>query len=291
MNEYKISDYGIFSEAVSTAQTLSQKITVGKDSLAQSKTVISNEAVFMGPAATACLEAIASADAKLDSSNTNFTTIANFLVQTAEAYKSGDDAAKATLLASTEAAPLIYNTANGNVIYYSQKGYYDQQGNFHRWQSDWGKDIASSGCGPTSMAACLANMFHDNSITPTTIANMMKYDDNIGGRYVAKAAQAYNLDQRHDIGLSQSTMDTFLRNGGKMIVAVNNGGHYIAVLGINDSTNPPTYIVDDPYDDNTATKTWNYKDISIGHTMVFHIAPQGKTVDQCLQGQNTLVQV
>ena len=291
MAEFGISDYGIFTNGISTAQTLNQQLSVGKSALSSVKSIIGNESIFMGPAATACLETLTSADGKLDSSSTNFSTIVNFLTQTSENYKQGDQSASATLLAST-GTPLLYNSPNGSLIYYSQKGYYDQSGNFHRWESSWGKDIASSGCGPTSMAACLANMFHDPSITPSTIANMMSYNDNIGGSYVAKAASHYNLDQTSSIGLKREESNNLLRNGGKMIVAVNNGGHYIAVIGINDSTNPPTYIVDDPFDDNTATKTWRFEDIAAGHTMVFHIAPPGKTVQQCISGgNNTLVQV
>ncbi len=285
MNEYNVSDYGIFTNAISTANTLKSKIGLGKDAIASSKTILGNEAVFMGPAADSCLEVITSADAKLTDAVSNFGTIANFLQQTAENYKSGDQAAAGAL----ENIASIMSTDNGTVIYYSQKGYYDQNGNFHQWSSSWGKSIASSGCGPTSMAACLANLFHDPSITPSTVANMLGYNDNIGGNYVGKVANAYNLDQSCHIGLGRDSMNTFLSNGGKMIVAVNGGGHYIAILGINNSTNPPTYIVDDPYDDNTANKVWRYEDISQGHTMVFHIAPPGKSVQQCLQP--TTVQV
>ncbi len=291
MAEFGISDYGIFTNGISTAQTLNQQLSVGKSALSSVKSIIGNESIFMGPAATACLETLTSADGKLDSSSTNFSTIVNFLTQTAENYKKGDDSASATVLAST-GTPLLYNSPNGKVIYYSQKGYYDQSGNFHHWESTWGKNIASSGCGPTSMAACLANMLNDPSITPSTVANMLAYDDNVGGNYVYKVADAYHLDQTCHIGLKREESNNLLRNGGKMIVAVNNGGHYIAVIGINDSTNPPTYIVDDPYDDNTAKKTWRFEDIAAGHTMVFHIAPPGKTVQQCISGgNNTLVQV
>ena len=99
----------------------------------------------------------------------------------------------------------------------------------------------------------------------------------------------YGLDQTHTIGLDKTKMNNFLRNDGKMIVAVNGGGHYVAVVGIDDSSNPPKYIVNDPNDSDGKMKTWTYSQLSTGHTMVFHIAPKGKTVDECLKAKTVQV--
>lgn len=182
---------------------------------------------------------------------------------------------------SAEFKDILNEIGMGNKpVFYCQKGWYDENGNLHRWKTSWGKSIASSGCGPTSMAACLATMLGDKSITPSTIADMMKYDDNIGGRYVGIACSKYGLDYDYHIGLGKNEMNNLLNNGGKMIVAVNNGGHYVAVLGVNNSKNPPTYIVCDP--NNPQKREWTYNELSVGHTMVFHIAPKGKTVTECI---------
>ncbi len=163
-------------------------------------------------------------------------------------------------------------------VFYCQKGWYDAEGKLHRWKTSWGKSIASSGCGPTSMASVLATMLGDTSITPSTIANMMNYNDNIGGTYVSKACNKYGLDYDYHIGLGKNKMNNFLSNGGKMIVAVNNGGHYIAVLGYDKNTGK--YTVCDP--NNPKKRTWTYNEIATGHTMVFHIAPKGKKVQECI---------
>ncbi len=171
---------------------------------------------------------------------------------------------------------LAHYGLGGQPVFYYQKGWYDENGKLHRWKSSWGKSIAGSGCGPTSMAAVLATLLGDKSITPATVANTMKYNDNVGGTYVFNSCRKYGLDCTSKEGLGRNKMNNFLSNGGKMIVAVNNGGHYIAVLGINNDKNPPTYIVCDP---NNPKKTeWTYKEIATGHTMVFHIAPKGKNV-------------
>ena len=295
MNDYSFSNYGIFSDGVATTKTLNDSFTEGQTSLTGYRTTLADGSIFMGPACDSCVEAMTSANSKISSLVNSFSTMYSFLISSSKDYAKGDSNASLKVLNTTdsgvEATTLQHTVVNGQPVYYNQNGYYDENGNWTKWKSSWGKDIASSGCGPTSMAAVLATMFGDTSITPSTVANMMNYDDNVGGTYVKKVADAYHLDQTHQIGLDKNKMDTFLRNNGKMIVAVNNGGHYISVLGINDSTNPPTYIVCDPNDSNTATKTWTYNDIAAGHTMVFHIAPQGKTVEECLTGGGVAVQV
>ena len=159
-------------------------------------------------------------------------------------------------------------------VFYYQKGWYDEDGKLHHWSSKWGKSIASSGCGPTSMASVLATMLGDTSITPATIADTMKLNDNVGGTYVYNSCEEYGLDCTSKIGLGKNNMNDFLTNGGKMIVAVNEGGHYIAVLGYDKETG--NYTVCDP--NNPKKRTWTYNEIAAGHTMVFHIAPKGKTV-------------
>lgn len=292
MNDYNVSQYGIFSDAVSTSNTFNTSVTTEQTTLSNCKSELSDGSVFMGPICNSCVAAFGNVDSKISTLVTSFSTMSSYLIDTSSEYKKGDSEATKIIIMENgvvTTSTLSKAVVGGTPVYYNQNGYYDENGNWCKWQSSWGKDIASSGCGPTSMAAVLATMFGDSSITPTTVANMMNYDDNIGGTYVKKAADAYGLDQTHSIGLDRDIMNNFLRNDGKMIVAVNNGGHYISVLGINDSTNPPTYIVCDPNDSNTATKTWTYNDIAAGHTMVFHIAPKGKTVEECTKG--TLVQV
>ena len=289
MNEYKVSDYGIFTNAVATADALKGKLDVGNTQVQEAETVLSSDSIFMGPAADEAKNGCSQSKTKLTNLSGNMSTIKTYLTETSTTYQNGDQAAAENLASVGDGATLQTLQHNGQLIYYSQRGYYDQNGSFHRWQSSWGKDIASSGCGPTSMAACLANMLNDPTITPTTIANMLNYDDNVGGTYVKKAAQKYGLDETHEIGLDKTKMNNFLRNNGTMIVAVNNGGHYVAVVGIDDSSNPPKYIVNDPNDSDGKLKTWTYDQLSSGHTMVFHIAPKGKTVQECIKAQTVQV--
>ena len=285
MNDYKVSDYGIFSNAVTVSNSFNSNLSTYNDALKELKNQLNNDTVFMGPICDSCIESFAKSDNKISNIISNFNKMSNYLIEAANDYKNADNSAVKVLTSDSKgtlSTKVSHGGMVGDPVYYNQNGYYDENGNWQKWQSNWSKDIARSGCGPTSMASILATMYGDTSITPVTIANMMNYDDNVGGVYVKKAANAYGLDQTCAVGLDQDSMNTFLRNDGKMIVAVNYGGHYIAVLGINDSTNPPTYIVCDPNDSNTANKNWTYNDIASTHTMVFHIAPEGKTVQECL---------
>ena len=191
MNDYKVSDYGIFTNAISTADALKGKLDSGNTQVQEAETVLSSDSVFMGPAADEAKNGCAQSKTKITNLSGNMTSIKSFLTETSTTYQNGDKAAAENLASVGEGATLQTLQHNGQLIYYSQRGYYDQNGGFHRWESSWGKNIASSGCGPTSMAACLANMLNDPSITPTTIANMMQYDDNVGGNYVVKVSKKY----------------------------------------------------------------------------------------------------
>ena len=50
MNEYNISDYGIFSDAVSSTNDCSSKVTIAKDGVNECKTIIGDDGVFMASA-------------------------------------------------------------------------------------------------------------------------------------------------------------------------------------------------------------------------------------------------
>ena len=165
-------------------------------------------------------------------------------------------------------------------IFYSQLGYIDENGKRKEWKSSWQKGIAGSGCGPTSLAACLATMTGDTSITPSTVANeMTRPNDNMEFGFVKKYCSKYGYDYATINKYPKSYLDTFLRNGGTAVNVVQHGGHYVAVLGINDEKQPPTYIVCDPIDNKH--KEWTRNELS---SRSYYIAPPGKTVDELMNG-------
>ena len=49
MNEYKISDYGIFNDAISTTSKVNESLTNNQTTINDCSTNLNNESVFMGP--------------------------------------------------------------------------------------------------------------------------------------------------------------------------------------------------------------------------------------------------
>lgn len=90
MKEYKISDYGIFGDAVSTTNSLKNEISNAKSTCDECKSMISNEAVFMGPIADSCVQGFSQLDSSITSMTGKFTEISQYLMNTAQAYKAGD---------------------------------------------------------------------------------------------------------------------------------------------------------------------------------------------------------
>ena len=90
MNEYSISDYGIFSSAVQTTNTCSDSVTTAKEGVVSCKTAISNQAVFMGPMADTCVNVLTSLDTDCSTIISNLGSLASYLVSTSEAYQNAD---------------------------------------------------------------------------------------------------------------------------------------------------------------------------------------------------------
>ena len=97
MNEYNISDYGIFSDAVATTNACSNSVTTAKDGVTACKTIVSSESVFMGPMADKCTEALTTLDTDCTNIITNLGSMSSYLVQTSGNYQAADQAANAVI--------------------------------------------------------------------------------------------------------------------------------------------------------------------------------------------------
>lgn len=99
MNEYSISDYGIFSDAIATTSDCGNKVTTAKDGVVNCKTVLSSESVFMGPIQEKCVEALTGLDTNCSTILSNLTTMSNYLISTSSAYQTADQNANGTITA------------------------------------------------------------------------------------------------------------------------------------------------------------------------------------------------
>lgn len=98
MKEYNFSDYGIFNDAISTTDSLNEKIESVKSKVSSLKANISNGSTFMGPIADSCIEAFSEVDTNMIMLNDNFSKICEYLLTTSSEYKLGDQNASSKIL-------------------------------------------------------------------------------------------------------------------------------------------------------------------------------------------------
>lgn len=109
MKEYEFSDYGVFSDAISTIESLNSKIETIQTSLSSLKSVLNSDSVFAGPIADNCIEALTGIESNMETITENFSKICNYLINISSSYISGDNAASSAIL------ELNYNNFNGKV--------------------------------------------------------------------------------------------------------------------------------------------------------------------------------
>ncbi len=133
MEDYKVSDYGIFNNAINSTNNYSNKITSIQEALANSKNQLNSESVFMGPICDSCVKGFGTVDGKISTQVDNFGTISSYLNDTATAYKNGDSAAMNTVLSvggnsgtpvSTCNIPSDLKQAGYTVTCYGEGGWY-----------------------------------------------------------------------------------------------------------------------------------------------------------------------
>lgn len=119
MEEYNITDYGIFNDAVNTIKEFNSKVESFETSLNECKTVVENDAVFMGPAADECKNSINKINTNVTTMKESLSTISSAIVEIATKYKNGDTDASSSILSvgdsSTDTTGSI-KLKDGNVI-------------------------------------------------------------------------------------------------------------------------------------------------------------------------------
>ena len=97
MNEYSISDYGIFSDAVATTNDCSNKITTAQDGVNTCKTVVSDQSVFMGPIQEKVVTVLTELDNDCTNIITNLNSMSSYLISTSSNYQTGDENSNSTI--------------------------------------------------------------------------------------------------------------------------------------------------------------------------------------------------
>jgi hypothetical protein len=102
MNEYSISDYEIFNDAITTTNNLSDSVNSMQTTCNECKSVISDESIFMGPVAEGCINTFDGFDIQLTTVIENLGKISTYLQEVSSSYSSGDVEASNTVLDLTD---------------------------------------------------------------------------------------------------------------------------------------------------------------------------------------------
>ena len=97
MSDYKVSDYGIFQDAIGTTNKLNEKISSTKSATKDVKNIIDNDTIFMGPMADSCIEGIENLTISMQNRRTDFNAMTSYLVETSNNYQVGDQEASDTV--------------------------------------------------------------------------------------------------------------------------------------------------------------------------------------------------
>ena len=94
MNNYNVGDYGDFETGLASIKNLNDNLDTSKKNIADLKAKLNSDTIFMGPICENCLEIFTDVDKRIDLLTDNFATLGNYLIDTATAYKDGDEKAK-----------------------------------------------------------------------------------------------------------------------------------------------------------------------------------------------------
>lgn len=133
--EYKVGDYGIFSDGISTAKTLGAAAETSLNTLSTQMNKISDTSIFMGPICDSCVDGFTKASASITLLGQNMNEIANYLVDASTNYQSGDDNAKQKIISIDSSGKIVVgehktvSTGNTNqdyiYNYLASKGFND----------------------------------------------------------------------------------------------------------------------------------------------------------------------
>lgn len=131
MNEYSISDYNIFNDAVTTTKDCNNRINNAKSSVNECKNIISDQGIFMGPIQEKCISALTTLDVNCTTITANLENISNYLVNTNNSYQTGDqnaqnlitggnstEAGVQAMISSSASSSLSQATGSGNFTKY-----------------------------------------------------------------------------------------------------------------------------------------------------------------------------
>lgn len=114
MSDYKVSDYNIFANAITTIQKLNSNIDSNKSLIQEAKSRIIDTNTFLGPAAQSAQAGCTQVESKIATMMANLSTLSNYLQQASTSYQTADQQASKTLT-DVETTDTTQTTTSTNI--------------------------------------------------------------------------------------------------------------------------------------------------------------------------------
>ena len=167
MNDYNVSDYGIFSDAISTTNTLNNSVSNCQTAAKNCASIIGNQGVFMGPIAEKCTQFLNALNTDLDMVQSNMNQISSYLMQTSSTYQSADANVQLRL-----EQPVTTYSNNSNNPTLTGANNAEQIWNY----------LKSQGFSDAGIAGIMGNLAQESGLRADNVQNHMGYED---AEYVA----------------------------------------------------------------------------------------------------------
>ena len=199
MNDYNVSDYGIFSDAISTTTSLNKNVSNCQAAAKNCATTVGNQGVFMGPIAEKCTQFLTNLDTELTTIQSNLNQLSSYLVQTSSTYQSADANASSTVQLRLDNVAGQTTTTNNNPTLTGANNA-EQIWNY----------LKSQGFSDAGIAGIMGNLAQESGLRANNVQNHMGYEDD---EYVAaiKSGAISRDDFIHDsrgFGIAQWTYHT-----------------------------------------------------------------------------------
>ena len=225
MEDYKVEDYGIFNEAVASTKTLNESLASNKSTINECSSKLNSESVFMGPACDQAVEGFTKACSRIETLTDNYTTIGNYITDTAANYKSGDDSASKNVLAVGSDGKVGTSTKGNAVSSVSIPSDIDQAGYTVTCYGEGGWYL-----GGGSEATSIAGGTNQESVHEAWLADGARYKNGIA---------VMNVDgEDHYLVATTSTFGTV---GDNVTVNLDDGGTIPCVIADSKSSGDSNY--------------------------------------------------
>ena len=164
MNDYNVSDYGIFSDAISTTTSLNTSVSTCQTEATNCATIVTDAGVFMGPIADKCAQFLTELNTELDTIQSNFNQISSYLMETSSNYQSADASASSTVQLRLDG---VSSSSTSGTTTLTGSNNAEQIWNY----------LKSQGFSDAGIAGIMGNLMQESGLRADNVQNNMGYED------------------------------------------------------------------------------------------------------------------